>query len=55
LSIVTGKEPPILDLLAFQRGGAAPDLEELNVNPLTSSQGRQAILGARRDCTIRDE
>ncbi len=26
LSIVTGQEPPVLDLLAFQRGGAAPDL-----------------------------
>lgn len=26
LSIVTGKEPPSLDLLAMQRGGTAPDL-----------------------------
>ena len=26
LSIVTGREPPALDLLAFQRGVAAPDL-----------------------------
>jgi hypothetical protein len=29
LSILTGGEPPPLDLLAFQRGGAAPDLEKL--------------------------
>lgn len=29
LSIVTGKEPPVLDLLAMQRGVAAPDLREL--------------------------
>ena len=29
LSILTGGEPPSLDLLAFQRGGLAPDLEKL--------------------------
>ena len=29
LSILTGNEPPSLDLLAFQRGGTAPDLEKL--------------------------
>jgi len=29
LSILTGSEPPSLDLLAFQRGGTAPDLEKL--------------------------
>ena len=29
LSILTGGEPPPLDLLAFQRGGAAPNLERL--------------------------
>lgn len=29
LSICTGKEPPSLDLLAMQRGIAAPDLREL--------------------------
>jgi uncharacterized damage-inducible protein DinB len=29
LSILTGGEPPSLDLLVFQRGGAAPDLEKL--------------------------
>jgi uncharacterized damage-inducible protein DinB len=29
LSILTGGEPPSLDLLAFQRGGTAPDLEKL--------------------------
>ena len=29
LSIVTGREPPSLDLLAMQRGGAAPDLRAL--------------------------
>jgi uncharacterized damage-inducible protein DinB len=29
LSILTGTEPPVLDLLAFQRGGAAPNLEAL--------------------------
>ena len=29
LSIVTGREPPPLDLLAFQRGVAAPDLRAL--------------------------
>src|SRR6266487_6350109 len=29
LSILTGGEPPPLDLLAFQRGGAAPNLEKL--------------------------
>ena len=29
LSILTGGEPPSLDLLAFQRGGTAPDLEML--------------------------
>jgi uncharacterized damage-inducible protein DinB len=39
LSIVTGKEPPVLDLLAFQRGGAAPDLAGLIVKLLASSQG----------------
>src|SRR6476660_3150317 len=27
LSILTGSEPPSLDLLVFQRGGTAPDLE----------------------------
>jgi uncharacterized damage-inducible protein DinB len=27
LSILTGDEPPSLDLLIFQRGGSAPDLE----------------------------
>ncbi|MEH2496199.1 putative damage-inducible protein DinB [Bradyrhizobium sp. AZCC 1678] len=29
LSIVTGTEPPSLDLLMFQRGGTAPDLASL--------------------------
>ena len=29
LSILTGGEPPSLDLLAFQRGGPAPDLEKI--------------------------
>jgi uncharacterized damage-inducible protein DinB len=29
LSILTGSEPPSLDLLAFQRGAAAPNLEAL--------------------------
>jgi uncharacterized damage-inducible protein DinB len=29
LSIVTGEEPPSLDMLAMQRGGAAPDLRAL--------------------------
>ena len=29
LSILTGDEPPSLDLLVFQRGGTAPDLEKL--------------------------
>jgi len=29
LSIVTGREPPVLDLLAFQRGAPAPDLRAL--------------------------
>ena len=29
LSILTGGEPPSLDLLVFQRGGPAPDLEKL--------------------------
>jgi uncharacterized damage-inducible protein DinB len=29
LSILTGGEPPSLDLLVFQRGGTAPDLETL--------------------------
>jgi uncharacterized damage-inducible protein DinB len=29
LSILTGGEPPSLDLLVFQRGGTAPDLELL--------------------------
>ena len=29
LSILTENEPPSLDLLAFQRGGTAPDLEKL--------------------------
>jgi uncharacterized damage-inducible protein DinB len=29
LSILTGGEPPSLDLLAFQRGGPAPDLGKL--------------------------
>ena len=29
LSILTGSEPPALDLLVFQRGGSAPDLRSL--------------------------
>ena len=29
LSIMTGGEPPSLDLLVFQRGGTAPDLQAL--------------------------
>jgi uncharacterized damage-inducible protein DinB len=29
LSILTGGEPPSLDLLVFQRGGTAPHLETL--------------------------
>ena len=29
LSILTGSEPPLLDLLAFQRGATAPNLEAL--------------------------
>lgn len=29
LSILTGGEPPSLDLLAFQRGGTAPDLRKI--------------------------
>jgi uncharacterized damage-inducible protein DinB len=29
LSILTGGEPPSLDLLVFQRGGTAPNLEAL--------------------------
>ena len=29
LSILTGSEPPVLDLLAFQRGGSAPDLKAI--------------------------
>ena len=29
LSILTGEEPPSLDLLVFQRGGTAPDLQAL--------------------------
>jgi uncharacterized damage-inducible protein DinB len=29
LSILTGDEPPSLDLLVFQRGGTSPDLEKL--------------------------
>ena len=32
LSILTGATPPVLDLLAFQRGGAAPDAEALIAN-----------------------
>ena len=31
LSILTGDEPPSLDLLVFQRGGASPDLETLTL------------------------
>ena len=34
LSILTGSEPPSLDLLAFQRGGTAPELEKL-ISPRT--------------------
>src|SRR4051794_11464108 len=34
LSILTGSEPPSRDLLAFQRGGTAPDLEKLVVRCL---------------------
>jgi hypothetical protein len=29
LAILTGGDPPSLDLLVFQRGGTAPDLEAL--------------------------
>jgi uncharacterized damage-inducible protein DinB len=38
LSIVTGSEPPALDLLLFQRGLPAPDLAELASNA-PSTQG----------------
>jgi uncharacterized damage-inducible protein DinB len=34
LSIVTGREPPTLDLLAFQRGLPAPDLGALATNAI---------------------
>jgi uncharacterized damage-inducible protein DinB len=30
LSILTGSEPPSLDMLVFQRGGTAPDLQALH-------------------------
>ena len=36
LSILTGSEPPSLDLLAFQRGGTAPELDKL-IGPPTDS------------------
>jgi uncharacterized damage-inducible protein DinB len=36
LSIVTGSEPPTLDLLAFQRGLPAPDLRALAANAVVS-------------------
>ncbi len=29
LSVITGQEPPVLDLLAMQRGGPAPDLRKI--------------------------
>jgi uncharacterized damage-inducible protein DinB len=49
LSILTGEEPPSLDLLVFQRGGTAPNLETLmshtmarddTMSSRTSRQGR---------------
>ena len=36
LSILTGSEPPSLDLLAFQRGGTALELDKL-IGPATAS------------------
>jgi uncharacterized damage-inducible protein DinB len=36
LSILTGSEPPSLDLLIFQRGGSAPDLDSLRPVPSSS-------------------
>jgi uncharacterized damage-inducible protein DinB len=36
LSIVTGKEPPTLDLLAFQRGLPAPELRTLAANAIVN-------------------
>jgi uncharacterized damage-inducible protein DinB len=36
LSILTGREPPTLDLLAFQRGLPAPDLRSLAANAIIS-------------------
>ncbi len=30
LSVVTGREPPVLDMLAMQRGSPAPDLRKLS-------------------------
>jgi uncharacterized damage-inducible protein DinB len=44
LSILTGGEPPPLDLLAFQRGGAAPNLEKL----IASNQRKTAESIPRR-------
>ena len=39
LSILTGGEPPSLDLLAFQRGGTAPDLQKIALKLRQSRSG----------------
>jgi uncharacterized damage-inducible protein DinB len=39
LSILTGGEPPSLDLLVYQRGGSAPDLEALLQSSTGSDSG----------------
>jgi hypothetical protein len=56
LSILTGGEPPPLDLLAFQKGGAAPNLEKL-IASKSAEDGRvnssKEISGVHRGAATR--
>jgi uncharacterized damage-inducible protein DinB len=56
LSILTGGEPPPLDLLVFQRGGAAPNLEKL-IASKSAKDGRanssKEVSGVQRGAATR--
>src|SRR5436305_4105695 len=56
LSILTGGEPPPLDLLAFQRGGAAPNLEQLIASRSTEAgrvNSSKEVSGVHRGAATR--
>ena len=48
LSILTGDEPPSLDLLVFQRGGTAPDLKNLLRGDQLAAEYRLPTTSLRR-------